>query len=108
MSPMAAANPTKAIIRSLTPFVIGAATATLAHFGWHLSAEETSDATVVVGFVLTGVVQAGEARFPWLGFLAGIRGVPIYQTSKRQAFADHNADLRAKVAQILSTRQETP
>ena len=94
-------NVIKSIIRGLTPWAIATAASAIAHFGYHVSPATTIQILAGAGAVLTALLHALEARFPWVGVFLGYLGAPLYAPSKG---ASQRAQIDALQAEVDALR----
>ncbi|MGH8793139.1 MAG: hypothetical protein ACRDXX_10890 [Stackebrandtia sp.] len=80
------------LIRTWVPAGIGAALASAATYGVEITGQE--QAGLVAGLTAAcistyyALVRAGEARFPWLGYLLGTKHPPAYASPELDSDLD--------------------
>lgn len=80
----------KAIVRSLTPWVISGVVYVITHLGYHVSLSTAAAIATVLGTVVTIGAHALEVKWPWFGVFLGWIGAPAYQptVTKKQLQAE--------------------
>lgn len=96
----------KAIVRSLTPWVISGVISTATHLGFHVSTPTAVKLSVLIGTLLTIFVHFLEVKWPKFGILLGWVGAPTYSATKSKK--DLQAEILALQAQLPQDLQPAP
>jgi len=96
----------KTIVRTLTPWAIGAVVWVAQRLGFHVNAGTATEVAASIGLALTLIVPPLEKKFPWMGVFLGWIGAPTWtaNTSKAQLAAQ----LAALEVQLAGTQGPTP
>ena len=77
----------KSIIRSVTPIIVGAVVALLAHLGLsEFSGAASAEVVVLVAAAYSAGVRVLEKKWPQLGILLGVPGAPAYAPKPTRPF----------------------
>jgi hypothetical protein len=79
-------NTFKAVVRSLTPWVIAAVVWVVTHLGFHISLVTATQVASIIGTALTIGAHYLETKWKWFGVFLGWLGAPAYvpSVSKKQ------------------------
>jgi hypothetical protein len=97
-------NLLKAVIRSLTPWVISAVVYLVTHMGYHVSMVTATEIAAVLGTLVTIGAHALEVKWPWFGVFLGWIGAPAYDPTVTKAQLQAQiAALEAQLPQASTT-----
>lgn len=99
-------NTFKAIVRSLTPWVISGIVYLVTHLGYHISMVTATEVAAILGTLLTLGAHALEVKWPWFGVFLGWIGAPAYVPTVTKASL--LAQLASLQAQIDNPAPGTP
>jgi hypothetical protein len=92
----------KAIVRSLTPWVISAIVYVISHLGYHVTVVTAGEVAAILGTLLTIGAHALEVKWPWFGVLLGWIGAPAYNPSAKAQLQAQVATLQAQLSAITT------
>jgi hypothetical protein len=99
----------KALVRSLTPWLISGIVYMAVHLGYKISMTSATEVAALVGTLLTLLAHILETKYRWFGVFLGWLGAPSYTVAptKAQTIAQLQAQIAALEATLLPGETQT-